>query len=322
MATRKIAPALGAGCTVILKPAIETPLTALAVAQIMLEAGVPPGVINVITPKDPGPVCAAIMHDPRVRKMSFTGSTAVGRKLLATASETVLNCSMELGGNAPFIVFDDANIDDAVDGAMIAKMRNGGQACTATNRFYVQKGVLAEFTEKFTARMKALKLGDGTDPDTQLGPVITEKQASKIAGLVDGAVKEGAKIALGGKRPDSKGYFYPATVLTDVPPTATILKDEIFGPVAPIIAFETEEEAIRLSNATEYGLAAYLYTKDLKKGLKIAEKLEYGMIGINRGLVSDTAAPFGGVKQSGLGREGSHHGLIEFTECKYIAVTW
>jgi succinate-semialdehyde dehydrogenase/glutarate-semialdehyde dehydrogenase len=322
MATRKIAPALGAGCTVILKPAIETPLTALAIAQIMLDAGVPPGVINVITPKDPGPVCAAIMHDKRVRKMSFTGSTAVGRALLRTAADTVLNCSMELGGNAPFLVFDDANVDEAVDGAMIAKMRNGGQACTAANRFYVQKGVLAEFTEKFTARMKALKLGDGTDPDTQLGPVITEKQASKIAGLVDGAVKEGARIALGGKRSDSKGYFYPATVLIDVPPTATILKDEIFGPVAPIIAFDSEEDAIRLSNDTEYGLAAYLYTKDLKKGLKIAEKLEYGMIGINRGLVSDTAAPFGGVKQSGLGREGSHHGLIEFTECKYIAVTW
>ena len=322
MATRKIAPALGAGCTVILKPAIETPLTAFAVAQILLDAGVPPGVVNVITPKDPGPVCAAIMHDPRVRKLSFTGSTNVGRALLRTAADTVLNCSMELGGNAPFLVFDDANVDEAVDGAMIAKMRNGGQACTATNRFYVQKGVLKEFTEKFTARMKALKLGDGTDPDTQLGPVITEKQANKIAGLVDGAVKEGAKVLLGGKRPDNSGYFYPATVLTDVPPTATILKDEIFGPVAPIIAFDTEEEGIRLSNDTHYGLAAYLYTKDLKKGLSIAEKLEYGMVGINRGLVSDTAAPFGGVKQSGLGREGSHHGLIEFTECKYIAVTW
>ena len=205
---------------------------------------------------------------------------------------------------------------------MIAKMRNGGQACTAANRLYVQKGVLKEFTDKFTARMKALRLGDGTDPDTTLGPVVSEKQANTVAGLVEGAVKEGAKVTLGGKRPEGKGFFYPATVLTDVPQTATILKDEIFGPVAPIIAFDTEEEAIRLSNDTEYGLAAYLYTKDLKKGLKIAEKLEYGMIGINRGLVSDTAAPFGGVKQSGLGREGSHHGLIEFTECKYIAVTW
>ena len=322
MATRKIAPALGAGCTVILKPAIETPLTALAVAQIMLDAGVPPGVINVITPKDPGPVCATIMHDPRVRKMSFTGSTAVGRKLLETASSTVLNCSMELGGNAPFIVFDDANVDDAVDGAMIAKMRNGGQACTAANRFYVQKGVLKSFTEKLTARMDAMKLGDGTDPETQLGPVITEKQANKIAGLVDGAVKEGAKVALGGARPNVPGYFYPATVLTDVPSDATILKDEIFGPVAAIVAFDSEEEVIRLSNNTEYGLAAYLYTKDLKKGLNIAQKLDYGMIGVNRGLVSDTAAPFGGVKQSGLGREGGHHGLIEFTECRYVAVTW
>jgi len=322
MATRKIAPALGAGFTVILKPAIETPLTALAIAQIMLDAGVPPGVINVITPRDPGPVCAAIMHDPRVRKMSFTGSTAVGRKLLATASETVLNCSMELGGNAPFIVFDDANIDDAVDGAMIAKMRNGGQACTATNRFYVQKDVLKDFTEKLTKRMGAMKLGDGTDPETQLGPVITEKQANKIADLVNGAVKEGAKVALGGARPNHKGFYYPATVLTDVPADATILKDEIFGPVAAIVSFDSEDEVIRLSNNTEYGLAAYLYTKDLKKGLNIAQRLDYGMIGVNRGLVSDTAAPFGGVKQSGLGREGSHHGLIEFTECRYVAVTW
>ena len=322
MATRKIAPALGAGCTVILKPAIETPLTALAIAQIMLEAGVPPGVINVITPQDPGPVCAAIMHDPRVRKMSFTGSTAVGRKLLATASDTVLNCSMELGGNAPVLVFNDADIDEAIEGTMIAKMRNGGQACTATNRFYIQKGVLKDFTAKLTARMGAMKLGDGTDPETALGPVITQKQADKIAGLVDGAVKEGAKIVLGGARPNVPGYFYPATVLTDVPADATILKDEIFGPVAAIVAFDTEEEVIRLSNNTEYGLAAYLYTKDMKKGLNIAQKLDYGMIGVNRGLVSDTAAPFGGVKQSGLGREGSHHGLIEFTECRYVAVTW
>ncbi|HWA70429.1 MAG TPA: NAD-dependent succinate-semialdehyde dehydrogenase [Rhizomicrobium sp.] len=322
MATRKIAPALGAGCTVILKPAIETPLTAFAVAQIMLAAGVPPGVINVITPKDPGPVCSAIMHDPRVRKMSFTGSTAVGRTLLATASDTVLNCSMELGGNAPFIVFDDANIDDAVDGAMIAKMRNGGQACTAANRFYVQKGALKPFTEKLIARMAAMKLGDGTDPDTALGPVITEKQADKIAGLVDGAVKEGAKLALGGARPNIAGYFYPATVLTDVPSDAAILKDEIFGPVAAIVSFDSEDEVVRRSNNTEYGLVAYLYTKDLKKGLAIAQRLEYGMIGVNRGLVSDTAAPFGGVKQSGLGREGGHHGLIEFTECRYVAVTW
>jgi succinate-semialdehyde dehydrogenase/glutarate-semialdehyde dehydrogenase len=219
-------------------------------------------------------------------------------------------------------VFADADIDAAVEGAMIAKMRNGGQACTAANRIYVQRPVLKEFTDKFTARMAALKQGDGTDPDTQLGPVITQKQADKIAALVDGAVKQGAKLTLGGKRPGGKGFFYPATVLTDVPPGATILKDEIFGPVAPIIAFDTEEEAIRLSNDTEYGLSAYLYTKDFKKGLKIAEKLEYGMVGINRGLVSDTAAPFGGSKQSGLGREGSHHGLIEFTECKYIAVTW
>jgi succinate-semialdehyde dehydrogenase/glutarate-semialdehyde dehydrogenase len=322
MATRKIAPALGAGCTVILKPAVETPLTALAVAQIMLDCGVPPGVINVITPASPDEGCRAIMHDRRVRKLSFTGSTAVGRKLLASAAETVLNCSMELGGNAPFIVFDDADVDEAVEGAMIAKMRNGGQACTATNRFYVQRGILEPFTKKLTARMAALKVGEGTDPATALGPVITRKQADKIAGLVDGAVKQGAQVALGANYPDSKGYFYPATVLTDVSPKSDILKDEIFGPVAAVVAFDTEEEAIRLSNNTEYGLAAYLYTKDIKKGLSIAQKLEYGMVAVNRGLVSDTAAPFGGVKQSGLGREGSHHGLMEFTECRYIAVTW
>jgi succinate-semialdehyde dehydrogenase/glutarate-semialdehyde dehydrogenase len=322
MATRKIAPALGAGCTVILKPAVETPLTALAVARIMLDCGVPPGVINVITPANPEEGCRAIMHDPRVRKLSFTGSTAVGRKLLASAAETVLNCSMELGGNAPFIVFDDADVDEAVEGAMIAKMRNGGQACTATNRFYVQRGILEAFTKKLTARMAALKVGEGTDPATALGPVITRKQADKIAGLVDSAVKQGAHVALGANYSDSKGYFYPATVLTDVSPKSDILKDEIFGPVAAVVAFDTEDEAIRLSNNTEYGLAAYLYTKDIKKGLNIAQKLEYGMVAVNRGLVSDTAAPFGGVKQSGLGREGSHHGLMEFTECRYIAVTW
>jgi succinate-semialdehyde dehydrogenase/glutarate-semialdehyde dehydrogenase len=322
MAARKIAPALGAGCTVILKPAVETPLTAFAIARIMLEAGVPPGVINVITPQDPGPVCAALMHDPRVRKMSFTGSTAVGRKLLAVASDTVLSCSLELGGNAPFIVFDDANVDHAVEGAMIAKMRNGGQACTAANRFYVQRGVLRDFTEKLTGKMAALTMGDGTDAATRLGPVITEKQVAKIAGLVEGAIKQGAKLALGGVRPNSPGYFYPATILTDVPADADILKDEIFGPVAAIVPFDKEEDVIRLSNATEYGLSAYLYTGDLQRGLDISQKLEYGMVGINRGLVSDVAAPFGGVKQSGLGREGSHHGLMEFTECRYVAVAW
>lgn len=322
MAARKIAPALGAGCTVILKPAVETPLTAFAIARIMLEAGVPPGVINVITPQDPGPVCAALMHDPRVRKMSFTGSTAVGRKLLAVASDTVLSCSLELGGNAPFIVFDDANVDHAVEGAMVAKMRNGGQACTAANRFYVQRGVLRDFTEKLTGKMAALTMGDGTDAATRLGPVITEKQVAKIAGLVEGAIKQGAKLALGGVRPNSPGYFYPATILTDVPADADILKDEIFGPVAAIVPFDKEEDVIRLSNATEYGLSAYLYTGDLQRGLDISQKLEYGMVGINRGLVSDVAAPFGGVKQSGLGREGSHHGLMEFTECRYVAAAW
>jgi len=322
MATRKIAPALGAGCTVILKPAIETPLTAFVIAKLMLDVGIPPGVINVITPSDPGPVCAAIMRDQRVRKLSFTGSTAVGRKLLATAAGTVLSCSMELGGNAPFIVFDDADMDGAVSGAMIAKMRNGGQACTAANRFYVQRGVLKSFTAKLIDKMAGLKMGDGTDPESDLGAVITAKQADKIAGLVQGAVEQGAKVALGGTRSNAKGYFYPATVLTDVPQDADILKDEIFGPVAAVVAFDSENEVIELSNDTQYGLVAYLYTKDLKRGLKVSQQLDYGMIGLNRGLVSDTAAPFGGVKQSGLGREGSHHGLLEFTECRYTAVSW
>lgn len=322
MATRKIAPALGAGCTVILKPATETPLTALAIAQLMRDAGIPPGVVNVITTKTAGPVCEAIMRDPRTRKLSFTGSTPVGRQLLAAASQTVLSCSMELGGNAPFIVFDDADLDEAITGAMIAKMRNGGQACTAANRFYVQRGIADAFTAKFTAEMETLIVGEGTDPDTTLGPVVSRKQADSIAKAVSGAIAGGAKVALGGAPINREGFYYPATVLTNVDPDAAILKDEIFGPVAAIVTFDEEEEVIARANDTEYGLAAYLYTRDLKRGLAVAQRLEYGMVGLNRGLVSDTAAPFGGVKQSGLGREGSHHGLLEFTECRYTAVSW
>ena len=322
MATRKIAPALGAGCTVILKPAVETPLTALAIAQLMLDAGIPPGVINVITPGDPSPACEAIMCDPRTRKLSFTGSTAVGRRLLATAAQSVLNCSMELGGNAPFIVFDDADLDAALDGAMVAKMRNGGQACTAANRFYVQRGIAPDFIAGLTDRMASLELGPGTDSQTTLGPVVSHKQVTSIARKVDQALAEGAVAALGGVRPERDGFYYPPTVLTDVAPDATILKDEIFGPVAAIVEFDTEEEVVALANDTQYGLAAYVYTRDTTRGLSVSQRLDYGMVGLNRGLVSDTAAPFGGVKQSGLGREGSHHGLIEFTECRYIAVTW
>lgn len=322
MATRKIAPALGAGCTVILKPASETPLTALAIAQLMLDAGIPPGVVNVLTTEHAPDVCEPIMHDPRTRKLSFTGSTAVGRKLLASAADTVLSCAMELGGNAPFIVFDDADLDAAVTGAMIAKMRNGGQACTAANRFYIQRGIAPAFVDAMTQAMDALVLGAGTDPATTLGPVVSHKQAAGIARIVDSAIAEGAQVRLGGQRPDREGSFYPATVLSDVDPAAQILKGEIFGPVAAIVQFDSEDEVIALANDTEYGLAAYVFTRDLQRGLNVSQKLDYGMVGLNRGLVSDTAAPFGGVKQSGLGREGSHHGLLEFTECRYIAVTW
>jgi succinate-semialdehyde dehydrogenase / glutarate-semialdehyde dehydrogenase len=322
MATRKIAPALAAGCTVILKPATETPLTALAIAEIMTEAGVPAGVVNLLTTTKAGELTKQILHDPRVRKLSFTGSTAVGRLLLKEAADQVISSSMELGGNAPFIVCDDADIAEALDGAMLAKMRNGGEACTAANRFYVQRGVLQAFTDGIVARMGKLKLGDGTDPETTLGPMINEKAVTKIAELVDDAVAKGGKLLLGGARLNRPGYFYPATVIGDVPDNARLLNEEIFGPVVAIQAFDKDEDAIARANDTEYGLSAYLYTGDLKRGLRISERLEAGMVGLNRGLVSDPAAPFGGVKQSGLGREGSHHGLMEFTECKYIAVSW
>lgn len=322
MATRKIAPALAAGCTCILKPAEETPLTAYAVAQIMVEAGIPPGVVNVITTKDPAAVVSAMLHEGGIRKLSFTGSTEVGRLLLREAADTVVNCSMELGGNAPFLVLDDANIADAIAGAMIAKMRNGGEACTAANRFYVQRGVYQEFTKQLVAKMGAIKLGEGCSPDTGCGALINRAAVAKIESLVADAVKRGARVLLGGEAPARPGFFYPPTVLTDVPAGAQILKQEIFGPVAALVPFDTVEEAISLANDTEYGLVAYVYTSDLKTGLRISERLESGMIALNRGLVSDAAAPFGGVKQSGLGREGSHHGIREFTEAKYIAVEW
>jgi succinate-semialdehyde dehydrogenase/glutarate-semialdehyde dehydrogenase len=322
MATRKIAPALAAGCTVILKPAAETPLTALAIAQIMREAGVPAGVVNIVTTTTAGPVCDAILHDPRVRKVSFTGSTPVGRILLREAADQVISSSMELGGNAPFVVFDDADIPQALDGAMVAKMRNGGEACTAANRFYVQRGVYDEFASGIVERMSKIKLGVGYDPGSTLGPMINQRAVDKIGSLVQDAVSKGARVLLGGQRLNRSGYYYPPTVLADIPKDAQLLREEIFGPVVALRPFDTEEEAIAGANDTEFGLAAYVYTRDLTRGFRVCEQIETGMIGLNRGMVSDPAAPFGGMKQSGLGREGSHHGLIEFCEAKYVAVNW
>lgn len=320
MATRKIGPALAAGCTVILKPASETPLTAYAMARLGEEAGVPAGVVNVVTTTNPGPVTNAMLADPRVRKLSFTGSTGVGRVLLAEAAKSVVSCSMELGGNAPFIVFDDADLEAALDGAMVAKMRNAGEACTAANRFYVQAGIHDAFVEGLSGRMAGLKIGKGYDADTQCGPMITPKAVQKIDQLVTEAVGRGARATTGGAPLPGSGYFYPPTVLVDVPVEASIAREEIFGPVAPVYRFESEEEAIRLANDTEYGLAAYVYTRDMKRAMRVGRGIETGMLGINRGLMSDPAAPFGGVKQSGLGREGGVTGILEFMEAKYYAV--
>lgn len=322
MATRKIAPALAAGCTCILKPATETPLTAYAVAKLLQEAGVPDGVVNVITSSSTGKISDAVLDDARVRKLSFTGSTEVGRVLLRKAADTIVNSSMELGGNAPFIVFDDADIDAAVDAAMIAKMRNGGEACTAANRFYVQKNIASEFCTRFAKRIASLTVDDGVHPHTQCGPLINSAAISRIAALVDDAVAKGAVVLAGGHRVERAGYFYAPTVLMNVPANARILHEEIFGPVAPVVVFETEDEAIRLANETEYGLVSYIYTGDLARGLRVSEKVDSGMVALNRGLVSDPAAPFGGTKQSGLGREGAHHGLLEFSEAKYISTNW
>ncbi|WP_229666011.1 NAD-dependent succinate-semialdehyde dehydrogenase [Wenxinia marina] len=320
MATRKIGPALAAGCTVILKPASETPLTAYAMARLGAEAGVPPGVVNVLTTTQPGPVTSAMLADPRVRKLSFTGSTGVGRTLLAEAAKTVVSCSMELGGNAPFVVFDDADLSAALDGAMVAKMRNGGEACTAANRFYVQSGIHDAFVQGLTERMAALKLGKGYDPETQCGPMITTKAVQKIDRLVTEAKERGARATTGGAPMEGHGYYYPPTVLENVPTDASLAHEEIFGPVAAIYRFETEEEAIRLANDTEYGLAAYVYSQDIMRAMRVGRGIETGMVGINRGLMSDPAAPFGGAKQSGLGREGGVTGILEFMEPKYFAV--
>jgi succinate-semialdehyde dehydrogenase/glutarate-semialdehyde dehydrogenase len=322
MATRKIGPALAAGCTCILKPATETPLTAYAMAALLAEAGVPPGVVNVITTSKSGAVIEAMLHDSRVRKLSFTGSTEVGRILLKQAADQVINCSMELGGNAPFIVFDDADINAAVEGAMIAKMRNGGEACTAANRIYVHKNVYESFANRMTEKMQALVVGNGYHPTTMLGPMVNASSLNKVIELVDDAITKGAKIKTGGKAISGAGHFYPPTVLTNINPESHLLNEEIFGPIAALISFETDDQVIEMANNTEYGLVAYVYTKDLARGLRVSEALECGMVGLNRGLVSDPAAPFGGTKQSGLGREGGHHGLLEFMEAKYIATNW
>ena len=322
MATRKIGPALAAGCPVVLKPASDTPLTMLALMPILEEAGVPAGVVNVIPSRSSGKVVSAMLHDPRVRIVSFTGSTEVGRLLLKEAADNILKPAMELGGNAPFIVFDDADIDAAIEGAMIAKMRNMGEACTAANRFYVHEKVHDEFASKLTAKMGSLKMGNGLDDGVALGPLVNKEGRDKVIELVDDAVKKGAKVLTGGKTPDGPGFFYPATVLTNVPDRAKMLNEEIFGPVASIQTFKSEEEAIRRANDTEYGLVAYLYTRDVGRGMRVSEKLDFGMIGLNRGLVSDPAAPFGGMKQSGIGREGAHEGLMEFLETQYVSVNW
>lgn len=323
MATRKIAPALAAGCTVILKPASETPLTAYALASIYEEAGVPAGVVNVLTTSTPATFSAAILADPRVRKLSFTGSTGVGRLLLAEAAKHVVSCSMELGGNAPFIVFDDADLDAALDGAMVAKMRNAGEACTAANRLYVQSGIYQSFAEGLAKRMSDLNVGPGVDALTECGPMITTKAVEKIDRLVVDAKAKGARVTCGGEPSAGPGYFYPPTVLVDMPDGVEMAHEEIFGPVAPLYRFETEDEVIGRANDTEYGLAAYVFTRDIARGLRVSSALESGMIALNRGLVSDPAAPFGGVKQSGLGREGGqHHGIAEFMEAKYIAASF
>lgn len=318
MGTRKIGPALAAGCTCLVKPAEQTPLSMLALLGILREAGVPDGVVSVITTADPGPTMAPLLADPRVRKLSFTGSTEVGRYLLAQCAPTVKRTSMELGGNAPFIVFDDADPEEAAAGALIAKMRNIGQACTAANRIYVQRGVAGAFTEALTAKLGALHTGRGTQPGVDVGPLIDPDAVAKADRLVTDARKRGATVRLGGEIPDGAGYFYPPSLLTDVPDDSDMMRTEIFAPVAAIASFDTEEEVIARANDSEFGLVAYLYTNDARRGWRVSEQLETGMVGLNRPVVSTPAAPFGGVKQSGIGREGGFAGIEEFLETKYI----
>jgi succinate-semialdehyde dehydrogenase/glutarate-semialdehyde dehydrogenase len=320
MGTRKIGPAVAAGCTMVVKPAQQTPLSMLALAQLLAECGLPPGVLNVVTGSSSSAISAPIIGDRRLRKLSFTGSTEVGRKLIAQSADNVLKVSMELGGNAPFLIFDDADLDAAIEGAMLAKMRNIGEACTSANRFHVAEPVASEFAEKLGARMGELRLGRGVDDGVDVGPLIDADQRSKVDELVRDAVDQGATRVVGGATPDGVGYFYEPTVVADVPDSARLLREEIFGPVAPVKGFADEEEAIAAANDTEYGLVAYVYTADLKRALRVCEGLETGMIGLNQGMVSNAGAPFGGVKQSGIGREGGNEGIHEFLETKYIAV--
>ena len=320
MATRKVAPALAAGCTAVLKPAEQTPLTALLLARVLADAGLPDGVLNVVTTSSPAQVADPLIHDERLRKLSFTGSTEVGRRLIAASADKVLRTSMELGGNAPFIVCADADLDAAVDGAMIAKMRNIGQACIAANRLFVHADVAEGFTDRLAARMGAMTVGAGTDPGVEVGPLVDAEQRGKVAALVEDAVARGARVRIGGTTPTGPGYYYPPTVLTDVPPSARMATEEIFGPVAPITTFTDEAEVLAAANATPYGLVAYVFARDVGRALRFAEGLEAGMVGLNAGLVSNPAAPFGGMKQSGLGREGGDLGIQEYLEVKYVAV--
>jgi succinate-semialdehyde dehydrogenase/glutarate-semialdehyde dehydrogenase len=320
MATRKIAPAIAAGCTMVLKPANLTPLTALLLTQVLEEAGLPAGVLNVIPTTRPGDVTGPLIRDSRLRKLSFTGSTGVGQQLIADSAHQVLRTSMELGGNAPFLVFEDADVDAAVDGAMVAKLRNMGEACTAANRFIVHESLVSEFSGRLAERMSSLVLGRGSAEGTNIGPLIDAKSRDKVDELVTDAVTLGASVLTGGAPADGEGYFYPPTVLTNVPSSARILHEEVFGPVAPVVSFSTEAEAIALANDTEYGLVAYAYTRDLNRGIRLSEKVDVGMFGLNTGIVSNPAAPFGGVKQSGLGREGGTEGIEEFLETRYIGI--
>jgi succinate-semialdehyde dehydrogenase/glutarate-semialdehyde dehydrogenase len=320
MGTRKIGPAIAAGCTMVVKPAQQTPLSMLMLVKILEEAGLPGGVVNIITASSSGETTAPLITDSRLRKLSFTGSTEVGRKLMESASQNLLRLSMELGGNAPFLVFDDADVDAAVQGAMIAKMRNVGEACTAANRFHVADAVADQFAEKLAEKMGAMKIGRGTEEDVEVGPLIDQNQREKVSELVSDALGRGAKAVVGGHARDGAGYFYEPTVLTDIPEDAELLREEIFGPVAPVKGFDDEDEAIAAANDTEFGLVAYVYTSDLKRALRVVEKLETGMVGLNQGMVSNAAAPFGGIKQSGFGREGGPEGIEEYLETKYVAV--
>jgi succinate-semialdehyde dehydrogenase/glutarate-semialdehyde dehydrogenase len=320
MGTRKIAPAIAAGCTVVVKPAQQTPLSMLALAQILQDAGLPDGVLNVITAAHSGAVIEPLLKDARTRKLSFTGSTEIGRKLIEQSADQVLRVSMELGGNAPFLVFEDADLDAAVEGAMLAKMRNVGEACTAANRFHVHESLADEFARRMAERMGALKVGVGSDADTDVGPLIDDDQRTKVAELVDDARQRGANLLLGGERVGDRGYFYAPTVLSDVPADARLLDEEIFGPVAPVATFVSDEQAIAAANRTEYGLVAYVYTRDLDRAFRVCEAIETGMVGLNQGVVSNPAAPFGGVKQSGFGREGGFEGIGEYLETKYVAL--